>query len=35
MTVTWTKLHETDGLEARHQRELAAARRLLFKGRTY
>ena len=27
MTITWTKLHEDDGLEARHQRLLAAARK--------
>ena len=27
MTLTWTKLHEDDGLEARHQRDLASARK--------
>lgn len=27
MTLTWTKLHRDDGLEASYQRELAAARK--------
>src|SRR4030065_695811 len=27
MTLTWTKLHEDAGLEPRHQRDLAAARK--------
>ena len=27
MTLTWTKRHEADGLEARYERELADARK--------
>ena len=33
MTLTWTKLHEDDGLEARHRRVLADSPRLRVKGR--